>query len=243
MNYIIATLAEKIGQLDELLGLEDRCWPEFIHHSDATSWASFYTDLSDSVLVFVKKDELICAGFTVPLFWDGSIDDLPATIEEVLQRGLKAKQGGKAANTLVPIAALVDLPYRGMGLSPKILQEFRQLARRRGLKHLIVPVRPTMKSSHPFEAISSYVTWRREDGYLQDPWLRVHERLGAQIFHVADCTLTVKGTLSDWASWTNLTFPQSGNYAVPGALSPLSISVEQDIGCYREPSVWMRHII
>jgi hypothetical protein len=48
-------------------------------------------------------------------------------------------------------------------------------------------------------------------------------------------------TLADWTQWTGLTFEASGQHAVPGALVPVHISVEQDHGVYVEPNVWLRH--
>lgn len=36
-------------------------------------------------------------------------------------------------------------------------------------------------------------------------------------------------------------FPESGKYVVPGALEPVVIDIESDIGLYIEPNVWMYH--
>lgn len=51
----------------------------------------------------------------------------------------------------------------------------------------------------------------------------------------------VEGTIAEWQDWTGLAFPVSGEYVVPGALVPVSISVEGDLGRLAEPNVWMRH--
>ena len=48
-------------------------------------------------------------------------------------------------------------------------------------------------------------------------------------------------TVEEWESWTGMLFPESGNYIVAGALSPLSIDREHNCGCYTEPSLWMLH--
>jgi len=45
----------------------------------------------------------------------------------------------------------------------------------------IAPVRPSWKERHPLVPIERHATWRRPDGLLLDPWLRVRERLGATI--------------------------------------------------------------
>ena len=36
-------------------------------------------------------------------------------------------------------------------------------------------------------------------------------------------------------------FPESGAYIVPGALQPVLMDLERDLGIYEEPNVWMRH--
>jgi hypothetical protein len=36
-------------------------------------------------------------------------------------------------------------------------------------------------------------------------------------------------------------FPESGAYVVQGALQPVEMDLERDLGVYREPNVWMRH--
>ena len=47
--------------------------------------------------------------------------------------------------------------------------------------------------------------------------------------------------LSDWESWTEMKFPQSGEFYIPGALNPVSMDVEADRGVYLEPNVWIYH--
>ena len=38
-------------------------------------------------------------------------------------------------------------------------------------------------------------------------------------------------------------FPESGRYVVPGALEPIEVGREKDIGLYVEPNVGMRHSV
>ena len=40
-----------------------------------------------------------------------------------------------------------------------------------------------------------------------------------------------------------MAFPESGEYVVPGALEPIRIDRERDLGLYDEPNIWMRHPI
>ena len=53
--------------------------------------------------------------------------------------------------------------------------------------------------------------------------------------------MRIVGSVKDWQDWTGLLFQSSGNYIIPGALSPIKIDVEKGFGEYIEPNVWMIH--
>jgi len=91
--------------------------------------------------------------------------------------------------------------------------------------------------------MEEYLGWRRADGQLFDPWLRVHERLGGEILGVCPGSLVVEGTVAEWEEWTSMAFPDSGSYVVGGALVPVEIDCGKDVGRYVEPNVWMRHTV
>jgi hypothetical protein len=102
-------------------------------------------------------------------------------------------------------------------------------------------VRPTLKARYPLIPIERYLTWRRKDGELFDPWMRVHERLGAEILGICPGSLVVEGTVAEWETWTEIAFPETGSYVLDEALVPIEIDREEDRGRYVEPNVWMRH--
>jgi hypothetical protein len=83
--------------------------------------------------------------------------------------------------------------------------------------------------------------WRREDGLPYDPWIRAHERLGAEVLDVAPRSMTITGSRAEWEEWTGLQFPEDGDYVVPGALVP--VRFENGAGTYVEPNVWMKHAV
>ncbi len=58
---------------------------------------------------------------------------------------------------------------------------------------------------------------------------------------VAPQAITVTGAVAEWEEWTGMRFPESGEYAVPGALQPVHIDRERDEGRCDDPNVWMRH--
>jgi hypothetical protein len=115
------------------------------------------------------------------------------------------------------------------------------LARAAGLASLIAPVRPSLKAKYPLIPIDDYAMWRRDDGLFFDPWLRVHERIGASVLGVAHDSMRIPGSREDWETWTGLTFSTSGEYIVDDALAPIVFDEEADQGVYIEPNVWMLH--
>ena len=80
----------------------------------------------------------------------------------------------------------------------------REIAGRHGLRRLIAPVRPSRKERYPLTPIDRYVTWRREDGRLLDPWMRLHERLGARVATALPRSMLITGTVGEWEAWTEL---------------------------------------
>ena len=109
-----------------------------------------------------------------------------------------------------------------------------------GLRRLVIPLRPTLKHLYPLTPISRYITWTR-DGLPFDPWLRVHVRAGARIVKACERSMTIAGTIAQWEDWTQMSFPETGKYIVPGALLPVEMDCENDSGVYLEPNVWVEH--
>jgi len=109
------------------------------------------------------------------------------------------------------------------------------------LPSLIAPVRPSWKERYPLTPIERYATWRRDDGLLFDPWMRVHERLGARQGGVCPQSVRITGTVAEWESWTGLAYPESGRYVFPRGLSTVDVDRDADLGSYWEPNVWFVH--
>jgi GNAT superfamily N-acetyltransferase len=192
------------------------------------------------VLYDEDTDTLAGRGQTIPFRWDGAFEDLPNGVDGVVRRVFES--GGEPTALSAPVA-VVDPRYQGRGLSSLVIDGMRRLAGEHGLDALLAPVRPTLKAKHPSTPVEDYLGLRRADGQLFDPWLRVHERLGAEILGVCPGSLVVEGTVAEWEEWTGMAFPDSGSYVVEGALVPVEIDRAQDVGSYVEPNVWMRHSV
>ena len=113
----------------------------------------------------------------VPLRWDGTVEDLPDGIDGAIARGFD--EGG--ANTLCALVIMVPSKPAGTRRQPARAEGMIEIAREHGFGALIAPVRPNWKERYPLTPIERYARWRRDDGLLFDPWMRVHERLGRAI--------------------------------------------------------------
>jgi GNAT superfamily N-acetyltransferase len=241
---LLVRYSERPDLVERLEEIED-VWPEFLHHTDATFnalWRRVRREFPDFQLVLYddKTDSPVGRGQTIPFRWDRTWEDLPNGVDGVVRRVFQA---GGEPTTLSALVAVVDPRYQGRGLSSLIIDGMRRLAGEHGLDALVAPVRPTLKAKHPLTPMEDYLAWRRADGQLFDPWLRVHERLGGEILGVCPGSLVVEGTVSEWEQWTGMAFPDSGSYVVEGALVQVEIDRTQDIGRYVEPNVWMRHAV
>ena len=112
-------------------------------------------------------------------------------------------------------------------------------AQKAGLAPLVAPVRPSWKDRYPLTPIARYAAWKRPDGLPFDPWLRVHARLGATILRTEPQSLQIEAPLLDWERWTEMEFPEEGDYVFPSGLAPLRVRAGR--GQYWEPNVWMLH--
>jgi GNAT superfamily N-acetyltransferase len=171
-------LAER-GPASELV------WPEYNLHGDvfADWWAPLLEELPDYQFALYDDaaDGVLAEAHTGPLAWNGDPAELPAGIDDALQRVVTGRRDDRAVDTLCAFAAEVSPNARRRGLAGELLRGMRELAARHRLRRLIAPVRPSWKERYPLAAIERYITWRREDGQLLDPWMRLHERLGARV--------------------------------------------------------------
>ena len=177
-------------------------------------WSRLTDERPEFQFVLLDEEEILARGHSLPLRWDGSIDDLPAGIDGAIARGFD--EGG--ANALCAMLIAVPRNHQGRGLSALAVSELRGLAARHGLSALIAPVRPNWKERYPLVPIERYAAWRRADGLLFDPWMRVHERAGATILKPEPRSLRITGTVGEWEEWTQMAFPESGDYWFPGGL-------------------------
>jgi GNAT superfamily N-acetyltransferase len=238
------TRAERPGRQPHTAGLRERLWPEFLYHDPVLDRLLGRVIADDAAFQFYAwddaREEVVGVGMAVPAAWDGDAASLPdGGLDAVVEA--RFANGAPEPTVLCALQILIAPEYRGQGLSSRMIRRMAEIGRDHGLDTLIAPVRPTLKQSYPLTPMERFVTWRRADGTHLDPWLRTHERLGAEIAKVAPQSSTIPGSVAEWEEWTGMTLPETGPYVVPGALVPVEIDRERDQGLYVEPNVWMVH--
>jgi len=227
-------------------GIDSRSvWPEYNLHGDVLNqwWGLLDEELPEFqfVLYDESNDAVVAEGHTGPFAWDGVEQTLPDGIDRVIELIFQQARSRQPVNTLCALAAETPRDSRSRGLAVQILAAMRTLAQRHRLAHLVAPVRPSWKDRYPVTSVENYIRWRRADGQLLDPWMRMHERLGARVATPLPRSLRITGTVAEWESWTGLSFPESGDYVFPEGLATVRIDREADLGSYWEPNVWMVH--
>ena len=236
----VATVAERPDLIERGWERTRDTLPEYNNHGDILEryWPRLTEERPEFQFHLVdERDEILVRARSVPVRWDGTVDDLPAGIDGAIARGFDES----GANVLCALVIMIPRDLQGRELSTRAVEAMLELAHQHGLDSLIAPVRPSWKERYPLVPIERYSAWRRGDGLLFDPWMRVHERLGATVLKPEPHSLRITGTVADWEEWTGIAFPESGAYWFPRGLATLTIDHEADRGSYWEPNVWMQH--
>jgi len=239
------TFSDLSGLRPRIDALSAASWPKFLlRGSDISHWDLLFGEFAEVQVVFLDGDgNLAAVGHGVPLAWDGTTEGLPRTIDEILVRAEDDRRMDRAPDAYCALAAMVSPRHRGEGLSAAIVEAMRSVAAPRGCTSLIAPVRPIWKARYPLTSMERYVAWFRPDGSPFDPWIRTHWKMGAIPLGLAPATCVVEAPVARWEEWTEIPFPESGPYVVPGALQPVWIDREGDRGRYEDPNLWMRHAV
>jgi GNAT superfamily N-acetyltransferase len=227
-------------------GLTKEVWPEFMLHDAVANehWHELLDRFPQYQLALHDTQVNRVAGManSFPLRWDLPLEELPDEgWDWAFQEAVKNHQQGVAPNYHCAIQIVLRQEYQGQGLSRPMVEAVRAVTKTRRLRSLIIPIRPSEKSTYPLISLDDYITWETDEGFPFDPWLRVHVRAGARVIKVCHESKTIRGTRAEWEQWTGMKFPQSGRYIIDGALNPIEIDIEKDEGVYIEPNVWIVH--
>ncbi|MEA2519900.1 MAG: hypothetical protein QOF49_1980 [Chloroflexota bacterium] len=243
-GHTLTTLRER-PELDPLVDAHHSAmWEVFMTESEVANrmFPRAHLDWPDHQLILLDASGVVVAtSSAMPLSWDGTDGDLPAGWDDQVLRSAADADAGREPTALGAMLIVVGRAVRGTGLSGTMLQAMQAAGRAAGYRAVIACVRPTEKHRYPLIPIERYATWTRDDGQPFDPWIRLHVRLGGRIVRAAPRSMEIRGSISDWESWTGLSFPDSGNYIVPTATSPVAIDHDRDDGVYFDQNVWVVH--
>ena len=248
MNFSCMNLSEidDIARLQpEIDSIVGRTWPAFLLENQVLK--ECYGDLLSffpryQFCLFENK-EIVGIANDISLLWNDNVQSLPSGgWEWAIRKGIDDRLKGLTPNTFAALSITINPDFQGKGLSRIIIEEIKTLSKKEGLSQIIVPLRPALKSCYPLTPMQNYITWRNPDGQLLDPWLRIHTKCGAEIVKVCPESMRVSGTVSDWETWTKMKFFESGKYVIQGALNPIEISMEQNLGEYIEPNIWVAYL-
>ena len=248
----VATFSQRPDLLDKVFDTEiQSAVPEFMRHDPAAALyygngqLDRYREFGLVAVDPAEPDRPVARAFSVPFaFRDGTKEreELPDGGWDAVIRWADEDRRAERPTTAVSALEIMVAPrLQRRGTSRLMLAALRANARRLGFLDLYAPLRPTDKHREPLTPFADYVARQREDGLPHDSWVRTHVRAGATIVKVAPCSMVIAGTLAEWRRWTGLAFTASGPTIVPGALSPIHVSLEQDHAVYVEPNLWVHH--
>ena len=244
MDLTQVTFKERPDLFDQQEKICGRAFPEFLYYSDTVAdyWDKMVSYYDKFQLMLLKQDQVIAVINCLPMDLDVSEKALPDdAFDWAFAKSISDYESGKKLNAAVGVQIVVARAFQGKGVSRTALELLKRACRQRGLEKFIIPVRPTLKSRYPLQDMEDYIQWMREDGLPFDPWLRVHVRCNGHMVRVCRHAVEIKGTIAQWEKWTKMAFPQSGEYIVAGALCPVFIDRDSDIGRYVEPNVWVSY--
>ena len=245
-RFRVITPTGDIDYRNLVRGLTKIVWPEFMLHDQVANelWHELLDRFADYQLALydTQNNRVAAMGNSFPMRWDDTLENLPETgWDWAFAEAVRNHREGISPNVHCAIQIIIHPDYQGQRLSAPIIESVRAVTVSNRLPALIIPLRPSEKSKYPLISLDDYLTWTNEDGLPFDPWLRAHARLGARILKTCHESKIIRGTRAEWEAWTQMKFPQSGRYVIPGALVPIEMNVEKDEGVYVEPNVWIVH--
>lgn len=237
---------EKPELADQVMALMQKTWPKFILNDPLGSqyWIELYLHFPDFQLLYMntQTNEIYAIANSIP----AHLNIEPHQLSDrgwhwCIEKGFDDFHAHRSLNTQFPLAVTVPLKYQAAKLGGFMVRQMKAVGLARKFKYFLAPLRPNQKAHYPLSSFENYVSWRRSDGLPFDAWMRAHWRIGARPIKPCHKSLVIEGSVSDWEDWSGLELPQSGQYIVPGALMPVKINIEDDLGVYEEPNLWMQH--
>nr|GGG78587.1 transferase [Virgibacillus oceani] len=243
-KYALVTLEARPDLKDEINKLHNIGWINFMREDPIAVkyWSELLSYFPEFQYILLNEEfKPMACGNSIPFYWDGNEDSLPAGWDNVFEKGILDFRNNIQSNSLSALSIVIHPEFRGKGLSEIMVKEMKGLAIKNNLKNMVAPVRPSLKEMYPLIPMEEYINWEREDNMPFDSWIRTHVKTGASIIKVAEESMVIPASVKEWEGWTGMKFPSSGSYIINGGLVPLEIDKPANVGSYIEPNVWLRH--
>jgi hypothetical protein len=245
-EYIVINAEGRSDLVEKNSAVTREEWPEFMLNDPVADkfWVSLYRKFPhyQFILADPQSEEILASCNSIPLAWEGDFKELPDEgWDWALKKAFDDLATGEKPTIQCALSVTIPKKYRRQGLSAHAIRAMKDIGKKNGLKALIAPVRPSMKSRYPMTPMKSYIRWRNSQGVPKDPWMGVHAKEGAEIVKICPRSMRITATIDKWEEWTDMQFPGSDSYVVPGALVPVKINWDHNEGIYVEPNVWMVH--
>ena len=244
MSYQVVSLDERPDLFESQDKIGGEVWPEFMLHDPVaiTYWMQLIEAFKEYQLMIMDGDEIVAVINSVPFYYDKSINELPDEgVDWGVKKSISDYKAGIKPNILMGVQIAVNKKHQGRGFSSLSVSEMSNLALKREINRLVIPLRPSDKHKYPLIPIENYINWKTDNNLPFDNWLRVNIKAGGKIIKICSKSMFIPGTIDEWKEWTQLDFPGSGSYIIPGALNPISIDTEKNQGVYIEPNIWILH--
>jgi len=224
--------------------IEQAAWDELGYLNYTRAHYEHYQDLLDEYpdfqlcLVDQETGYPVAVANSVPFACSGPDELPPEGWDWVVETA--AKKDARA-NMLGALAVSVPAVHRSKGYARLMIRSLIELAEAKKFSGVVVPVRPTGKVKHPWVPISEYLTWTDPNGRPYDPWVRSHLASGGKLVGPCERSMVVHEPLGFWENWSKTRFKETGPYALKGAIAPVKIDVDLQIGTYEEPNVWVAY--
>jgi len=225
--------------------IEQATWTESGYLNYTRAHYEYYRDLLNRYpeyqLCLIDKDTgyPVAAANSVP-FACSNPDSLPPEGWDWVVETAAATDRD-SVNMLGALAISVPAVQRLRGYGRLLIRALVDLAKAKGLRGVVAPVRPSAKVQHPWVPIAEYLSWTDDKGRIYDPWLRSHLSEGGRLVGPCERSMVVNEPIAFWENWSNKRFEASGDYALEGALAPVKIDVDLQTGLYEEPNVWVAY--
>lgn len=194
----IVELADRPDLLPQMWELTEE-WPEFMLHDLG---ADFYFSRiletwGEWTLLAVDGETVAARSHCAPFAFGEEVGrpDLPPNgWDAIIYWSFIDELKGRIPTTVGGLKVTIGSKYRGQGLAAEMLTAMTEMASRRGLDDLYIPVRPSRKHLEPYTPMDVHAARMRDDRLSEDPWLRVHARLGAGYKGVCPTAMTISGT-------------------------------------------------